>query len=161
MSTLTFKNNSYASHAEFRPLRGALLPAKINLTAGYPWQGGSRSVSDAQHLSSFRSAPDLIDSLFAVEGADVYRYVQRHPQLLSLLLKARAEAYWLFGPGARVVVRMEHDPEGEFEARLLVAIQTGLSAALALRLVDLLDDRWWLSVRSEARVLMKIDVEYI
>jgi hypothetical protein len=102
-----------------------------------------------------------MDSLFAVEGSDVYRYVQKHPELLSLLLRSRAEAYWLFGPRARVVVRMEHDPEEEFEDRLLVAIQTTLSAAQALRLVDVMDDRWWLSVSPASRALMKIDVEYV
>jgi len=56
---------------------------------------------------------------------------------------------------------MEHDPEEEFEDRLLVAIQTTLSAAQALRLVDVMDDRWWLSVSPASRALMKIDVEYV
>lgn len=161
MQALTFKNNSYISTAVFTPLKVRPLAAEIRTESGYSQQAGSRPVSDTQYLSSFRSAPDVIDSLFVVEGSDVYRYVQRHPELFSLLLRARAEAYWLFGPKARVTIRMEHDPEGEFDARLLVAIQTSVSAAVAVRLVDVLDDRWWLSVGPEARALMKIDVEYV
>jgi hypothetical protein len=56
---------------------------------------------------------------------------------------------------------MERDPDEECAPRLLIAIQTGLSAASAIALIDALDHEWWLSVSAEARTLVRIDVEYI
>jgi hypothetical protein len=161
MQALTAKHNSYAE-VVFRPLKVVPPYQTAVLLPVYSRHGSSRSITDSEHLSSFCSTSGVIDSLFALrDAARVYRHVQKHPELFSLLLRARAEAYWLFGPKARVLLRMEEDPEGEFEPRLLVLIKTDAPAIHALRLLDTLDDRWWLSVSPDSRTLMKIDVEYV
>ncbi|HMB82485.1 MAG TPA: hypothetical protein VKI40_00395 [Terriglobales bacterium] len=119
-------------------------------------------MSDDEHLSSFSFDPQVIDSIFVLEQAiRVHQYLQRNSSLFPLLLRARAETHWLFGALADVKLRMEDDPEGEFAPRLLVTIQTNLDAKRAIDLLDLLDDRWWLSISSRSRSLMKIDVEYV
>jgi hypothetical protein len=161
MPVLSIKENAYGFHTVFKPVSGRVSLRGTNLGHSYARESVSRSVSDDQNLSSFRSPAAAIESLFAVQSADVHRYLQSHADLYSLLLRSRAEIYWLFGPRTSVVLRMERDPEGEFDARLLIAIQTRLGASHAINLVDMLDERWWLSVRPQARALMKIDVEYI
>jgi len=161
MTALSLKRNTYGSNAVFRPLASQPLRRRTSAGRTYSRSTGSRSISDTQCLSSFRSIPDVIDSLFAVQSGDVYRYLKNHVELFYLLLRSRAEVYWLFGAGTSVAVRIESDPEEEYQPRLLVAIQTSLSAASALSLIDKLDETWWLSVSPNARSLMKIDVEYI
>lgn len=161
MTALSLKRNTYASKAVFRQIASRPLLKHDPVGRAYSRGTGSRSVSDTQCLSSFRSIRDVIDSLFTVQSGDVYRYLRNHSELFCLLLRSRAEVYWLFGPSTTVVVRMESDLEGEYQPRLLVAIQTSLSAASALNLIDKLDENWWLSVSPDARSLMKIDVEYL
>jgi hypothetical protein len=167
MPALTTKNNAYAPQVAFPPrapiaTRVAQRCSRTDFGSPYSRQERSQSITDAQHLSSFGSASEVIESLFDVEGAvGVYQYVGRHPELFNLLLRARAEAYWLFGPQSKVLVRLERDPEEEFEPRLLALIQTDLVAVRALKLLDMLDDSWWLSVSPASRALMKIDVEYV
>jgi hypothetical protein len=162
MATLLLNHNAYASDAVFKPLKNRQVPEHAAFKAA-PYSGisNSRGVLEDQYASSFRFTPDILDSLFAVRSVDVYRYVQSHSTLVSLLLRARAEVYWIFGQGTGVVLKMERDPEEEYGTRLLLAIQTRLSAASALGLLDTVDERWWLSVDPELRALMKIDVEYI
>lgn len=124
--------------------------------------GSSLTVSEFEHLNSFSSDPDIIESLYCVRSSmNVYRYLREHLSLFSLLLRARAEIHWIFGPSATPALQIEKDVEGEFEARLLVSIRTSLDARRATALIDALDEQWWLSVDSSNRALMKIDVEYV
>jgi hypothetical protein len=160
MPVLNLKDNSYRLIPAFEQIKQRP-PLKRVSGHTYSRESGSRSVSDEHSLSSFQASTAVIESLFVVQGADVYRYLQSHAELYSLLLRSRAEIYWLFGPRTGVALRMERDPEEEYCVRLLVAIQTGLNAARALELVDMLDEKWWLSVPPQTRVLMKIDVEYV
>lgn len=160
MAALSLRNNEYASDLK-PPTKRRFIPRSATLGIPYSRGASSRSVSEYTHRSSFWSATEAIDSLFSVRGADVYQYLQNHVELYSILLRSRAEIYWLFGSRTEVLLRMEHDPEEECAPRLLVAIQTGLAAASAIALIDALDHKWWLSVSAETRTLMKIDVEYI
>lgn len=161
MTALTLRNNAYASDRDLRLRYRSSVPRRENSGCWYSRGASSRSLSEDLYPSSFLTAADVIDSLFKVSGAEVYRYVQKHAQLFPMLLKSRAEIYWTFGPRTAVLLRIEHDPEDEYQERLLVAIQTSLSAACAVSLIDTIDDRWWLSVNPEMRSLMKIDVEYV
>jgi|SRR5450756_1625597 hypothetical protein len=164
MQAATLRENRYRPRAVHRfvevgPSRDALERTK---GSSFPLRSSSRSMSDDEHLSSFSFDPQVIDSIFVLEQAiRVHQYLQRNSSLFPLLLRARAETHWLFGALADVKLRMEDDPEGEFAPRLLVTIQTNLDAKRAIDLLDLLDDRWWLSISSRSRSLMKIDVEYV
>lgn len=157
------KNNLYDSWVPARAGSGGYRSARNPTTdSSFPLRSSLRSISGDEHLSSFSFDPQVIDSLFGLEQAiRVHEYLRKNSSLFSLLLRARAEAHWLFGARADVKLRIECDPEGEFAPRLLVLIQTNLDAQRAIDKLDLLDDRWWLSVDPRLRSLMKIDVEYV
>jgi len=160
METAVPGNNSY-SDVQFKGAKARAIPSRWT-SSQYSWRESSRSLSDADHLSSFLANPEVIDSLFEIEDPGrVHQYIRQHPELFSLLLRIRGEAYWLFGPKAHVTARIEQDPEAEFAPRLLVLIRTELNAGKAINLLDDLDRRWWLSVSPASRVLLKIDVEYV
>lgn len=161
MAALSLRNNEYASDLEVRRTKRSFTPQSRAVGIPYSRGASSRSVSEYIHRSSFWPVTEAIDSLFSVRAVDVYLYLQRHVELYSILLRSRAEIYWLFGSRTEVLLRMEHDPEEECGPRLLVAIQTGLTAASAIALIDAFDHRWWVSVSPETRTLVKIDVEYI
>jgi hypothetical protein len=154
-------NNSYAPPLQFQSIRTSPLLHRDKPAGTYSQQVSSRSVVDGEHLSSFGSKPEIVESLYKVEGsARVHRFVREHPELFSILLRTRTEIYSLFGLKTPLI-RMEEDFEDEFEPRLVAMIQTTLDANRAMALLDELDDHWWLSTSFTVRNLMKIDVEYI
>jgi hypothetical protein len=89
----------------------------------------------------------------------VERFLDRHPQLIDLLIEAHAHVVKHFGPDVHVVLEVVVDPESDIGEQLFAYISTTLTPGEALDRLDRVDEEWFLNQLDVAGGLFNFNLE--
>lgn len=92
---------------------------------------------------------------------DVRRFLRTHPQLIEVLLDARAHVQEHFGSGIPVVLEVVSDPEVEGWDQLFAYILTSLPVREALAQLNKLDKEWFLDQLDRVDGLFNFNLEFV
>lgn len=104
----------------------------------------------------------LIRRLYHFRGeAEVSNFLRENPYLLELLKEARHKIPTYFGDEAGVFLEVFYDPEDSEESGMLnTRIAVDMPLEDARRILDRLDDDWWLEVCERSNGRMNIFLDY-
>ncbi len=98
-----------------------------------------------------------LSQLYTIEEPDsVVTFIHKYPDVYEVLFKAPDHIKQIFGD-VSLNLELYHDPEEDYEG-LFIIINTKLSPEEALRLLDQLDDEWWLTINDGISNILEIMV---
>lgn len=91
---------------------------------------------------------------------DVVKYLNKHPQLINLLLKAPSEIKKYF-PVEKLRLKLYVDPESpQWEYLILAICANSVHVDEALNKLDNFNESWWNNASRGVAVNLSIDVEF-
>jgi len=95
-----------------------------------------------------------------VTEQDVIReFVKDHSYLLPILKTAKDKIISVFGEKVRIFLELHHDPEEDFE-ELFIVIKSLFSAKEARRLMNKLDNEWFLQILDKTQGKLSITEDH-
>lgn len=103
------------------------------------------AVKETQSLSRY----------YSPAGKEVFQFIEKHPNLLSLLSEAPQQIFSIFGKDAELTLELHKDPEEAYD-ELFVVIKTKRTDA-----VELLEklDKWFLRIAKDVDNKLNFTVE--
>ncbi len=91
--------------------------------------------------------------------SNLAEFLGEHPDLVGLLHEARQKIREYFGSDAKFQLDLTADPDDRSSRELFVRIISNLRTKEALRILDRLDEEWWLDASGASHGNMNITVE--
>ena len=91
--------------------------------------------------------------------SNLAEFLGEHPDLFGLLRQARQKIREYFGSDAEVQLDLMADPDDRSSRELFLRIISKLRTKDALRILDRLDEEWWLNASLASQGNMNITVE--
>jgi len=91
--------------------------------------------------------------------SNLAEFLGEHPDLFGLLRQARQKIREYFGSDAEVQLDLTADPDDRSSRELFLRIISKLRTKDALRILDRLDEEWWLNASLASQGNMNITVE--
>jgi len=114
--------------------------------------------------SQWPLAADTIKALKTLylfrDESTVTSFLEKHPFLTPLLLRAHEKIEEYFGP-SNIVLDAPVDPDDPEYVMLWARVQTTLEAADAVRKLTRFDEEWWLDTPISALELMNVNLEFV
>ena len=98
-----------------------------------------------------------LSQLYTIEESNsVVAYIHEHPYIYEVLFKIPDHIKQIFGDVA-LNLEQYHDPEEDY-AGLFIIINTKLPPEESLKLLDQLDEEWWLTIDDDISNILEIMV---
>jgi hypothetical protein len=133
------------------------------IKAGIPRQRKSTVITDAQWPHSIQEVDQsyryekikndikgLEQSYEIIDSIEIRTFIFNNPFLIGILNEAHNKIRKIFGEKIRINLEMQLDPEENYE-ELFIVIRSFFSAKKARRLMDRLDDEWFLKIMRDTR----------
>ena len=91
--------------------------------------------------------------------SNLAEFLGEHPDLFGLLREARQKIREYFGSDAEVQLDLMADPDDRSSREMFLRIISKLRTKDALRILDRLDEEWWLNASLASQGNMNITVE--
>ncbi|MGH8060006.1 MAG: hypothetical protein ACREOH_22685 [Candidatus Entotheonellia bacterium] len=91
---------------------------------------------------------------------EVFAFLQRHPNLIPLLIETAQVIPHYFGQVTPIALDIATDPEAEDDQQLVAWIQTDLEPIKAIARLTEFDTAWWLAASHASHDQLCIHVEY-
>ena len=91
---------------------------------------------------------------------EVFKFLEDKPAILSLVLEAHERIRDYFGSSTELVLEVITDPETTEDYELVIFVRTSLSPDDAFRMLELLDEEWWLDASADTNEKICIHVEF-
>jgi hypothetical protein len=103
-----------------------------------------------------------LESIYALhEEARVRSFLKKNAFLAPLLLQANLKIRDYFDASSKIVLELSVDPENAQYQELWARIQTHLSPADALPILNRFDEEWWARASAASKNLLNIKLEYV
>lgn len=91
---------------------------------------------------------------------EVFKFLEDKPSLISLVLEAHERIRDYFGSSTELVLEVITDPEATEDYELVIFVRTNLSPDDASRMLEQLDEEWWLDASEDTNEKLCIHVEF-
>lgn len=129
-----------------------------------PQSSSVRLLSGGASASILTASACLIEMLADVyhfrRYPEVFAFLQRHPNLIPLLIETAQVIPHYFGQGTPIALDIATDPEAEDDQQLVAWIQTDLEPIKAIARLTEFDTEWWLAASHASHDKLCIHVEY-
>lgn len=103
----------------------------------------------------------LLSRLYNIRGeSEVFKFLEDKPPLISLVLEAHERIMDYFGRSTELVLEVITDPEATEDYELVIFVRTSLSPYDAFRMLEQLDEEWWLDASEDTNEKLCIHVEF-
>ena len=103
----------------------------------------------------------LLSRLYNIRReSEVFKFLEDKPSIISLVLEAHERIRDYFGSSTELVLEVITDPEATEDYELVIFVRTNLSPDDAFRMLEQLDEEWWLDASSDMSEKLCIHVEF-
>lgn len=103
----------------------------------------------------------LLSRLYNIRGeSEVFKFLEDKPSIISLVLEAHERIRDYFGSSTELVLEVITDPEATEDYELVIFVRTSLSPDDAFRMLEQLDEEWWLDASEDTNEKLCIHVEF-
>ncbi len=103
----------------------------------------------------------LLSRLYNLRGeSEVFKFLEDKPSIISLVLEAHERIRDYFGSSTELVLEVITDPEATEDYELVIFVRTNLSPDDAFRMLEQLDEEWWLDASEDTNEKLCIHVEF-
>lgn len=103
----------------------------------------------------------LLSRLYNIRGeSEVFKFLEDKPSIISLVLEAHERIRDYFGSSTELVLEVITDPEATEDYELVIFVRTNLSPDDAFRMLEQLDEEWWLDASEDTNEKLCIHVEF-
>ena len=103
----------------------------------------------------------LLSRLYNLRGeSEVFKFLEDKPSIISLVLEAHERIRDYFGSSTELVLEVITDPEATEDYELVIFVRTSLSPDDAFRMLEQLDEEWWLDASEDTNEKLCIHVEF-
>ena len=111
-------------------------------------------------VTDLRAEMTLLLSDYGVSNdSNLPEFLAEHPDLFALLHETRQKIREYFGSDAKAQLDLTSDPDDRSSRELFLRIISKLRTKDALRILDRLDEEWWLNASLASQGNMNITVE--
>jgi len=103
----------------------------------------------------------LLSRLYNIRReSEVFKFLEDKPSIISLVLEAHERIRDYFGSSTELVLEVITDPEATEDYELVIFVRTNLSPDDAFRMLEQLDEEWWLDASADMNEKLCIHVEF-